>query len=299
MDVRDFDFDLPAGLIAQEPAADRGSSRLLHLDRATGAIAHSRFASLPDLLAAGDLVVVNDTRVFPARLLGRRVPSGGAVECLLLRRCDDEHWEALVHPGQKLKPGAQLAFERGRLAQLERRDSGAAVPRAPSIRLWTRQRGLRGRRRSTRSATCRCRRTSSAPIATRIASATRRSSRERRGSIAAPTAGLHFTPESVRAALRARGVELAAITLHVGYGTFQPVRADRVEEHRSSRSGTTSDAAAAQAVNAALDEGAACRRRRHDHHADARGGGRRQRRPRWSPASVRPACSSIRVFVSR
>src|SRR6187455_3002057 len=84
MDVRDFDFDLPAGLIAQEPAADRGSSRLLHLDRATGAIAHTRFAALPDLLAPDDLVVVNDTRVFPARLLGRRVPSGGAVECLLI-----------------------------------------------------------------------------------------------------------------------------------------------------------------------------------------------------------------------
>ena len=86
MDVRDFDFDLPADLIAQEPAADRSSSRLLHLDRATGAIAHGRFAALPDHLAPGDLLVVNNTRVFPARLLGRRVPSGGAVECLLIRR---------------------------------------------------------------------------------------------------------------------------------------------------------------------------------------------------------------------
>ena len=85
MDVRDFDFDLPSELIAQEPAAERGGARLLHLDRRTGSIAHTRIAALPELLRAGDLVVVNNTRVFPARLLGRRVPSGGAVECLLLR----------------------------------------------------------------------------------------------------------------------------------------------------------------------------------------------------------------------
>ncbi len=86
MDVRDFDFDLPADLIAQEPAADRGGSRLLVVDRASGAMTHARVAALPDFLRAGDLVVVNNTRVFPARLLGHRVPSGGAVECLLVRR---------------------------------------------------------------------------------------------------------------------------------------------------------------------------------------------------------------------
>src|SRR6185436_225680 len=86
MDVRDFDFDLPADLIAQEPAADRGASRLLVVNRASGALTHSRVVSLPDFLRAGDLLVVNNTRVFPARLLGRRVPSGGAVECLLVRR---------------------------------------------------------------------------------------------------------------------------------------------------------------------------------------------------------------------
>src|SRR6187549_3581664 len=110
MDVRDFDFDLPPGLIAQEPPADRSSSRLLHLDRATGALAHRRFADLPEILSPGDLLVVNDTRVFPARLLGRRVPSGGAVECLLLRAHGDGTWEALVHPGQKLRPGERICF---------------------------------------------------------------------------------------------------------------------------------------------------------------------------------------------
>src|SRR5213082_2627897 len=116
MDVREFDFYLPADLIAQEPSADRAAARLLHLRRDTGSISHSTVSALPDLLRAGDLLVVNNTRVFPARLLGHRVPSGGAVECLLTARldtpaADDELWEALMHPGQKLKPGARVVFE--------------------------------------------------------------------------------------------------------------------------------------------------------------------------------------------
>jgi S-adenosylmethionine:tRNA ribosyltransferase-isomerase len=127
VDVREFDFDLPPELIAQEPPAARGSSRLLHLDRATGAIAHLRIDALPALLRAGDLLVVNNTKVFPARLLGRREPSGGAVECLLIR-CQarawhvpgtclapdgtkSAEWEALMHPGQKLHPGSRVVFE--------------------------------------------------------------------------------------------------------------------------------------------------------------------------------------------
>src|SRR6059058_5416017 len=114
MDVRDFDFDLPPELIAQEPPAARGGARLLHLDRQTGAITHTQISALPDLLRAGDLVVVNNTRVFPARLLGRRDPSGGAVECLLVRPLGGDQWEALVHPGQKLKPGARVVFEGSR-----------------------------------------------------------------------------------------------------------------------------------------------------------------------------------------
>src|SRR5580765_2107720 len=145
MDVRDFDFDLPPDLIAQEPPAERGGARLLHLDRESGAIAHTSVSALPDLLRPGDLIVVNNTRVFPARLLGRRVPSGGGVECLLIRHLESGSdqgqirarpgsdpdlvfprdisarvrpgsgpgsgsgfWEALVHPGQKLNPGAMV-----------------------------------------------------------------------------------------------------------------------------------------------------------------------------------------------
>src|SRR6186997_828460 len=127
MDVREFDFNLPPDLIAQDPAPERGGARLLVLDRASGLLRHTVIAALPNLLLPGDLVVVNDTRVFPARLLGHRVPSGGAVECLLIRRLEvaalgvarseaqvgsAEEWEALMHPGQKLKPGAQVLFER-------------------------------------------------------------------------------------------------------------------------------------------------------------------------------------------
>jgi S-adenosylmethionine:tRNA ribosyltransferase-isomerase len=113
MDVCEFDFDLPSDLIAQDPAADRAGARLLCLDRQHGVITHDEVATLPDLLTPGDVIVVNDTRVFPARLIGRRVPTGGAVECLLLERVrargeaegldarSDQWWEALVHPGQK------------------------------------------------------------------------------------------------------------------------------------------------------------------------------------------------------
>jgi S-adenosylmethionine:tRNA ribosyltransferase-isomerase len=251
MDVREFDFDLPPDLIAQEPAADRGGSRLLHLKRTTGAVVHSRFVSLPELLQPGDLMVVNNTRVFPARLLGRRVPSGGVVECLLIRRCDEDHWEALVHPGQKLKPGAQVIFEGPpalRAEILERRFFGRRL-----IRLWT---------EGHETVDAAIDAIGHMPLPPYIKRLDQQSDRERyqtvfaahRGSIAAPTAGLHFTPE-VTDALSARAIQVVAITLHVGYGTFQPVRAARVEEHRVEAERYCVDEIAAQAVNAALEEG--------------------------------------------
>jgi S-adenosylmethionine:tRNA ribosyltransferase-isomerase len=271
MDIRDFDFDLPAELIAQEPAAERGAARLLHLDRASGSITHSTVNAVPNLLRAGDVVVVNNTRVFPARLLGRRVPSGGAVECLLISRVASEPapsnvgadseltpsniggmselWEALVHPGQKLKPGARVVFE-GRTLHgeiLERRFFGRRL-----VRLWTEDGSSVDAAVDT---------IGHMPLPPYIKRADRMDDRERyqtvfartRGSVAAPTAGLHFTP-SIIEALTARDVTVAEITLHVGYGTFQPVRVARIEEHRLDAERYEIDGAAASLINHALAE---------------------------------------------
>jgi S-adenosylmethionine:tRNA ribosyltransferase-isomerase len=252
MDVREFDFDLPAELIAQEPPAERGGARLLHLARA-GTIAHTTIAALPDLLRAGDLVVVNNTRVFPARLLGRRVPSGGAVECLLVSRLspDSDRWEALVHPGQKLKPGSRVVFEGRHTLHgeiLEQRFFGRRV-----VRLWTED-------GSPVDAAVDA--IGHVPLPPYIKRDDRPDDRDRyqtlfaqeRGSIAAPTAGLHFS-EPLIAALNARGVELAEITLHVGYGTFQPVRVDRVEDHRLEAERYAIGEAAAGAIARARRDG--------------------------------------------
>lgn len=254
--VSDFDFELPDELIAQEPPAVRGTSRLLRLDRATGQLSHRGVADLAQELRAGDLLVVNNTRVFPARLLGHRDPSGGGVECLLVARLGDaaeggELWEALVSPGQKLKPGARVIFDavdplRGEI--LERRPFGRRV-----VRLWTA--GGAPVQQVVDAI-------GHIPLPPYIKRADRPSDHDRyqtvfahtRGSIAAPTAGLHFTP-ALLDDLRARGVQRTELTLHVGYGTFQPIRVDVVEEHRMESEPFEISEATATAVNAALDEG--------------------------------------------
>jgi len=260
--VSDFNFELPPELIAQEPARERTSARLLHLCRDTGAMSHATVADLPRFLRAGDLLVANNTRVFPARLLGRRVPSGGAVECLLIRRIGSdpgrgasgsacEVWEALMHPGQKLKPGAEVVFD-GRPALRaevqERRFYGRRL-----IRLFTDDGSEIG------AAVDRIGHVPLPPYIKRQADAADRDryqtmfARER-GSVAAPTAGLHFTP-ALLGALGQCGVELAEITLHVGYGTFQPVRVERVEDHRVEAEHYEIADRAAAAINRALDAG--------------------------------------------
>lgn len=251
MRVADFDFELPDDLIAQE-AAPRGTSRLLLLRRTTAQLDERTVADLPDLLEPGDLLVVNDTRVFPARLLGRRDPSGGSVECLLLRRLDDGVWEALMHPGQKLKPGARVRFEGAEGALngevLERRFFGRRT-----IRL-TAEGGA--------DPDALVDALGHVPLPPYIHREDTRADRERyqtvfarhRGSVAAPTAGLHFTDDILHR-LDARGVERASITLHVGYGTFKPVRVDDVESHVVDPEHYEISEAAAVAVNRALDEG--------------------------------------------
>ena len=252
MRVSEFDYDLPPELIAQEPLAERSASRLMVVDRATGRIEHAHAVDVPAWLRRGDLLVVNDTRVFPARLHGHRVPSGGRVECLLLRRIDADRWDALVHPGQKLRPGERMRFEAGGAVLeaeiLERRTFGRRT-----IRLWSHASG------DVDSA---IEVIGEVPLPPYIKRPVRPGDRERYqtvyarepGSVAAPTAGLHLTP-AILADLEARGIERTAITLHVGYGTFQPVRADIVEEHRIDPEPYTIGEDAAAAINAALDAG--------------------------------------------
>ena len=251
MDVRDFDFELPPELIAQDPAVDRAGARMLCLSRETGAIEHATVDALPTRLRPGDLLVINNTRVFPARLLGRRVPSGGAVECLLTAHLDGDRWQALMHPGQKLRPGAEVVFDgppalRGEV--LERHFHGRRV-----IRLWSDE-GVPVDEVVDAIGHM--------PLPPYIKRPDSRGDRERyqtvfarsRGSVAAPTAGLHFTRELL-AALAARGVEIAEITLHVGYGTFQPVRSARVEDHRVEAERYEIDTVAAAAIARARAEG--------------------------------------------
>jgi S-adenosylmethionine:tRNA ribosyltransferase-isomerase len=286
VDVTAFDFELPDELIAQEPPTERGASRLLVLDREDGRRTHARFSEIGRYLRAGDLLVLNDTRVFPARLLGHRVPSGGAVECLLVERVkrgsagpfpetrdeqptdamsptrrggssdppggDLQTWTALMHPGQKLKPGARVLFERDDL-----RLHGEVLARhfqgRRTIALWTDE------------GTCVAEaidRIGHMPLPPYIKRADRPSDWERyqtvyareRGSIAAPTAGLHFTQELLDE-LTQRGVERTAVTLHVGYGTFKPVRVERVEAHVVDPEHFTVSETAAEAITRAKREG--------------------------------------------
>ena len=262
----DFDFDLPDELIAQRPPAERGQSRLLVLSRESGAIEHTSFARIGDHLRPGDLLVVNDTRVFPARLVGHRVPSGGSVECLLLRRLPDppdlaapgsritnpEVWEALMHPGQKLKPGARVLFERDGV-----RVHGEVLARhfhgRRSIRLWT---------ESGMPLDDAIDRIGHIPLPPYISRPDEASDRERyqtvyareAGSVAAPTAGLHFT-EHVLADLRMRGIEQLSLTLHVGYGTFKPVRVENVDDHEVDPEIYTVPASVAETLSDALRAG--------------------------------------------
>lgn len=276
MNVSEFDFDLPPELIAQNPPHERGQSRLLVLHRGETRIEHTTFPHLIDYLQPGDLLVVNDTRVFPARLLGRRVPSGGVVECLLLRHVptpnsqlpdtesfrDDnarskldggsvQDWEALMHPGQKLRPGARVLFE----------GSGPALHGEVLARHYFGRRTIRLWTDDGSGVAAAIERLGHMPLPPYITRGDLDADRERyqtvyareRGSVAAPTAGLHFTP-TLLDALAERGVEHASVTLHIGYGTFQPVRVERVEEHEVDPERFTVTAPTADALTRARRE---------------------------------------------
>jgi S-adenosylmethionine:tRNA ribosyltransferase-isomerase len=256
--VADFDFDLPAELIAQEPPAKRGKSRMLAVNRATGALRDASFDDLPSLLLPGDLLVLNDSRVIPARLYARRTilrdrqePSS-LVEVLLTEPAGEDCWRALVKPGRKVGIGEQLAFfsPAGDLALeaevIERGEFGERLLRFKPVENFFAVLDSIGHM----------------PLPPYIRRDDAAADRERyqtvfsreRGSVAAPTAGLHFTPQSLDA-LTARGVEIARITLHVGLGTFAPLRVERVDQVRLHRERYTLSASAADAVNRAVSEG--------------------------------------------
>jgi S-adenosylmethionine:tRNA ribosyltransferase-isomerase len=252
MKVSDFAYDLPAELVAQYPPEQRGASRLLVLDRRTGAVTHAAIRDIARFLNPGDLMVFNDTRVFPARLLGEREPGGGAVEVLLVSRLAGDRWEALVHPGQRMRPGRRVRFERGGRTLhgevLEERYFGRRV-----VRLWTADTGTVGDAIEA---------IGHIPLPPYIKRPDLDLDRDRyqtvfareTGSIAAPTAGLHFT-EAILRSLEEAGVGRTAITLHVGYGTFKPVRAAEVEDHTVDPERYAIGGDAAAAINAALDAG--------------------------------------------
>jgi S-adenosylmethionine:tRNA ribosyltransferase-isomerase len=234
MRISDFDFELPEELIAQHPLERRDASRMLVVDRAQRAWRDASFAEFPAELREGDAVVVNNTRVFPARLVGRREPTGGRVELLLVRRREEfqgEAWEVLARPARRLEAGARVLFGDGRLTAetiAATEDGAGRVVRFHSRGDFAALLEEFGRMPLP-------------PYIKRDSEdlASAEEDRERYqtvyanapGAIAAPTAGLHFTPQ-VFETLRARGVRTAEVTLHVGYGTFAPVRADELSEHR-------------------------------------------------------------------
>ncbi|HUF13019.1 MAG TPA: tRNA preQ1(34) S-adenosylmethionine ribosyltransferase-isomerase QueA [Longimicrobiales bacterium] len=243
-----FDYELPPERIAQHPAERRDESRLLVLERATGATRHLRFSDLPSLIAPGDALVLNETRVFPARILGRK-PTGAPAEVLLLRPVDDaRRWLALVRPGGKLKPGRVIDVADGfririldstpdgeRIVELEADDPAAAIERHGRMPL--------------------------PPYIERDADAT---DAERYqtvyaravGSVAAPTAGLHFTP-SLLAGIEGRDVDVVRLVLHVGVGTFRPVEVEDPSSHRMHAEWYDVPAEAAARLSAVRERGGA------------------------------------------
>ena len=222
MDVKDFYFDLPQELIAQDPLGDRSSSRLLVLDKETGAVEHRVFRDIVSYLRKGDCLVINDTKVIPARLYGVKEGTQAKIEVLLLKRRADDVWEVLVKPGRKARPGAVIQFGEGlltgkvidvveegnRLIQFsyqgifeEILDQLGQMPLPPYI---THQLKDKNRYQTVYA--------------------------KHEGSAAAPTAGLHFTEELLKQ-IEEKGVKIAHVTLHVGLGTFRPVKVDNVQDH--------------------------------------------------------------------
>lgn len=246
MKKEDFYFELPQELIAQDPLEDRSGSRLLVLDKESGEIEHRTFRDIKEYLEPGDCLVINDTKVIPARLIGSKVGTNAKIEILLLKRKENDIWETLVKPGKKAKPGTKISFGEGlligevldvvdegnRLIQFsyegifeEILDQLGQMPLPPYI---THQLEDKNRYQTVYA--------------------------KHSGSAAAPTAGLHFTPKLLEE-IKESGVEIAHVTLHVGLGTFRPVKVENIQEHHMHSEFYRIEASEAEKINRAKREG--------------------------------------------
>ena len=222
MKTSDFYYDLPQELIAQTPLDKRDTSRLMTLDRVTGAVEHHHFYELPDFLNPGDCLILNNSRVLPARLLGQRLPGGGACEILLLIDRGDKVWECLVRPGKKLRPGARVSFGNGELTAeiVGEVEGGNRLVRFDYEGIFLEVLERLGKM----------------PLPPYIKEELQDQERYQTvyskvlGSAAAPTAGLHFTPELLEK-IASKGIGIGYVTLHVGLGTFRPVKEEEITDH--------------------------------------------------------------------
>ena len=240
MEVKDFYYELPQELIAQDPLEDRSSSRLLVMQRESGALTHTQFCQIPDYLQSGDCLLLNNTKVIPARLFGEREGTQGKVEILLLRQRQKDVWETLVKPGKKAKPGTRILFGGGILVGevLDVVEDGNRRIRFSYEGIFEEILDRLGQM----------------PLPPYITHQLKDKNRYQTvyakydGSAAAPTAGLHFTPELLEE-VQKKGVTVAEVTLHVGLGTFRPVKAKTVQEHHMHAEYYQMDEAAAEAIN--------------------------------------------------
>lgn len=246
MDINDFDYDLPEELIAQDPIEDRSSSRLLLLDKKTGKTQDKIFRDIIDELNPGDCLVINNTKVIPARLMGVKEDTGAHIEVLLLKREQDDVWEVLVKPGKKAKPGTIITFGDGRLKAevLEVVEDGNRKIRFSYQGIFEEILDELGQM----------------PLPPYITHQLKDKNRyqtvyaKHTGSAAAPTAGLHFTPELLKE-IEEKGIDIARVTLHVGLGTFRPVKVDEITDHHMHSEFYQVDEEAAEKINRAKDSG--------------------------------------------
>lgn len=246
MKTSDFYYDLPEELIAQDPLENRSDSRLMVLDKKTGAVSHHIFRDIVEYLQPGDCLVINDTKVIPARLIGSKESTGAKIEVLLLKRKTGDVWETLVKPGRKAKPGTRIQFGDGLLVGevMDIVDEGNRLIRFEFDGIFEEILDQLGQM----------------PLPPYITHQLKDKDRyntvyaTHSGSAAAPTAGLHFTPELLRT-IEEKGIDIARVTLHVGLGTFRPVKVDDVENHHMHSEFYMIDEVAAEKINRAKENG--------------------------------------------